>query len=828
MVIGIRNIPQPAPGRLDVPGIIDAFAHRMMYSVAQDQYTAREFDVYHALAQAVRDRLMERWFRTQNTYYRQDAKRVYYLSLEFLMGRSLLNNILNLGAEDAYTKAMEEIGFRMEDIEQQEWDAGLGNGGLGRLAACILDAAATLELPFYGYGIRYEYGIFQQKIIDGSQVEFPDNWLRYGNPWEIRRSDVIFPVRYYGSTVSSTDDKGEYHVDWVDTQDVWAMAFDTPIAGFRNGTVNTLRLWSARSSREFDLSRFNAGEYVQAVQDKTVSENISKVLYPADDQSAGKELRLKQQYFFVSATLQDVVRRFKKRPRWIWEEFSDEVAIQLNDTHPSLAIPELMRVLLDQEGLGWDFAWELTQKVCAYTNHTILPEALEIWPAELMRRLLPRHFEIIEEIDRRFRLVVRERYPFNDAKLQRLAIVDNGQSVRMANLAIVGSHSVNGVAQLHTDILKASTFFEMDALFPGRMNNKTNGITPRRWLLKCNPGQSQLITEAIGDRWMKDLDELRGLAAFADDTGFQERWMRIKRANKERLAAAIRQSQDSVLDPAFLFDVQVKRIHEYKRQLLNLMHVVTLWNRLRDGEDAGVARAVMIGGKAAPAYWVAKHIIQLANSLGAAINADPVCKGRLSLNYLENYRVSQAEQIFPACELSEQISTAGTEASGTGNMKAALNGSLTVGTLDGANVEIKDEVGDANIFIFGHTAQGIVELRDSGYRPREWAAANAELQHTIDTIARLEGGRFEPIARILLESDHYCHCADYASYVETQARASMTYAHPHEWARMSILNVAGMGRFSIDRTVREYATEIWHAQGVPVPEPEELTAEAQK
>jgi len=819
MVIGIRNIPQPTPGKLDVPGIIDAFAHRMMYSVAQDQHTARDFDVYQALARAVRDRLMERWFRTQNTYYHRDTKRVYYLSLEFLMGRSLLNNVLNLGAEDAYTKALEEIGFRLEDIAQQEWDAGLGNGGLGRLAACILDAAATLELPFYGYGIRYEYGIFQQKILDGAQVEFPDGWLRYGNPWEIRRSDVIFPVRFYGRTVGITDAKGDYHVDWVDTQDVWAMAYDTPIAGFRNGTVNTLRLWSAKSSREFDLGRFNAGEYVQAVQDKTVSENISKVLYPADDQSAGKELRLKQQYFFVSATLQDVVRRFKKRPRWIWEELPDEVAVQLNDTHPALAIPELMRVLMDQEGLGWDFAWELTQKVFAYTNHTILPEAMEVWPAELMRRLLPRHLEIIEEVDRRFRLVVRERYPFNDAKLHRLAIVDNGHSVRMANLAIVGSHSVNGVAQLHTDILKASTFAEMNELFPGRINNKTNGITPRRWLLRCNPRLSSLITEAIGEGWMKDLDQLRGLTAFASDAPFQESWLRVKQANKVAFAAALETAQGVVLDPSFLFDVQVKRIHEYKRQLLNLLHVVTLWNRLRDGDEAGVPRAVLMGGKAAPAYWVAKHIIQLANALGAAISADPACRGRLSVTYLENYRVTLAEQVFPACELSEQISTAGTEASGTGNMKAALNGALTIGTLDGANVEIRDEVGEANIFIFGHTAKGIVELRDTGYQPRVWAAGNPELLHAIETIARLDGGRFEPIARMLLDSDHYFHCADFASYLETQTQASATYASRRDWTRMSILNVAGMGRFSIDRTVREYAREIWNAETVSVPKP---------
>ena len=788
-----------------------------MYSVAQDKYTARNFDVYKALAETVRDRLMERWFKTQNTYYQNDPKRVYYLSLEFLMGRSLQNNILNLEAEDAYTQAMAQIGFRMEDLVQQEWDAGLGNGGLGRLAACILDAAATLELPFYGYGIRYEYGIFQQKIVDGAQVEAPDNWLRYGNPWEIQRPDVIFPVHFYGRTQGKTDENGEYRVDWVDTQEVWAMAFDTPVAGFRNGTVNTLRLWSARSSREFDLGHFNAGEYAQAVQDKTSTENISKVLYPADDQSAGKELRLKQQYFFVSATLQDVVRRFKKRPEWTWEEFPDKIAVQLNDTHPSLAVPELMRVLIDQEGLRWELAWELTQKVCAYTNHTILPEALEVWPVDLMRRLLPRHLEIIEEIDNRFRKVVRQHYPFDDAKLFRLAILDNGHSVRMANLAIVGSHSVNGVAQLHTDILKGSTFAEMSELFPGRINNKTNGITPRRWLLKCNPGLSRLINDAIGEGWTKDLDELRGLAAFAEDAGFQDQWTRVKRANKDAFVKAIITQQGTVLDPTFLFDVQVKRIHEYKRQLLNLIHVVTLWNRLRNGVDAGVPRAVMIGGKAAPAYWVAKTIIQLANSLGSAIQADPACKGKLSLSYLENYRVSLAEQIFPACELSEQISTAGTEASGTGNMKAALNGALTIGTLDGANIEIRDEVGNPNIFIFGHTAKGIVELRDRGYQPRGWVAANPELDQAIETIARLEGGRFESIARMLLDSDTYFHCADYSSYLEAQAHASAAYARPKDWARMSILNVAGMGRFSIDRTVREYAKDIWHTEGVRVP-----------
>jgi starch phosphorylase len=583
--------------------------------------------------------------------------------------------------------------------------------------------------------------------------------------------------------------------------------------------VNTLRLWSAKSSREFDLARFNSGDYARAVADKTASENISKVLYPADDQSSGKELRLKQQYFFVSATLQDVIRRFKKRPGRRWEDLPDKVAIQMNDTHPALVVPELMRVLLDQEGLEWDLAWALTQKVCAYTNHTILPEAMEIWPMDLWRSLLPRHVEIVEEIDRRFRAIVRNRYPFDDAKLERLAIIDQGHSVRMANLAIVGSHSVNGVAELHTDILKASTFAEMNELFPGRINNKTNGITPRRWLLKSNPLLAGLITEAIGGQWTRDLDALRNLESFAGDSAFQENWIRIKRSNKERLGTWAREAHGFTLDPAFLFDVQVKRIHEYKRQLLNLLHIATLWNRLRDGLAMGVPRLALIGGKAAPAYWVAKQIIHLTNVMARAIEADPAAKGRLSLAFLPNYRVSLAELVFPAAELSEQISTAGTEASGTGNMKAALNGALTIGTLDGANVEIQAEVGKSNIFIFGNTAQGIVRLRDAGYRPWEWIQANPELQRAIETISTLDGGRFQTLGEILKGSDHYFHCADYASYLETQERVSACYARPAEWARLSILNVAGMGKFSIDRTVREYAREIWNAEGFPVPLP---------
>jgi starch phosphorylase len=804
---------------MDVPSVIDAFAHRMMYSIAKDGHTANEFDLYQGLALAVRDRLMERWFQTQSTYYHRDAKRVYYLSLEFLMGRALLNNVMNLGAEDAFTQAMAGLGIRMEELAEQEWDAGLGNGGLGRLAACILDAAATLELPFYGYGIRYDYGIFMQKIIDGRQVEFPDGWLRYGNPWEIQRPDAIFPVHFHGHTHGWMDAEGRYRVAWRDTQDVWAMAFDTPVAGFRNGTVNTLRLWSAKSSREFDLAHFNAGEYVRAVEDKTLSENISKVLYPADDQSAGKELRLKQQYFFVSATLQDVVRRFKKRAGWRWEELPDKVAIQMNDTHPALVVPELMRVLVDLEGLRWEPAWELTQQVCAYTNHTILPEAMEVWPVELWRNLLPRHLEIVEEIDRRFRAMVQQHAPSDDAKLHRLAIIDHGHSVRMANLCIAGSHSVNGVAQLHTDILRGSTFADMNGLFPGRINNKTNGITPRRWLLKCNPGLAALVTEAIGEKWTRDLEALRGLEPFAADRGFQERWLRVKRANKERLSSWAHQNHALGLDPELLFDVQVKRIHEYKRQLLNLLHAITLWNRLRDGVGGGTPRAVILGGKAAPAYWVAKQVIHLANALARAIDADPATKGRLSVTFLPNYRVSLAELVFPATELSEQISTAGTEASGTGNMKAALNGALTIGTLDGANVEIREEVGEANIFIFGNTTEGIAQLRDSGYRPMEWVLGNPELRRAIDTLSTLDGGTFQSLGRSLMEFDTYFTCADYASYLETQERVSATHADPWKWTRLSILNVAGMGKFSIDRTVREYARDIWKAPFLPVPLP---------
>jgi len=817
------RFPRPSPGKLDTKSAIEGFAHRMMYSVAKSEHTATPFDVYQALAFAVRDRLMDRWFQTQDTYYRSDAKRIYYLSMEFLMGRALGSNILNLGAWDPYQEAMAEFGYDLDLLLEKEWDAGLGNGGLGRLAACFLDSAATLSLPFYGYGIRYEYGIFVQRIKDGEQAEAPDNWLRYGNAWEIPRPDSLYPVKFYGSVRPYRDEAGHERIEWVDTEDVMAMAYDTPIAGFRNGTVNSLRLWSAKSTRDFDLAKFNAGEYVHAVEDKNQTENISKVLYPADDRYAGKELRLKQQYFFVSATLQDVIRRFRKRAGRRWEELPDKVAIQLNDTHPAVAIPELMRVLVDQEHVGWDLSWELTQKVFGYTNHTILPEALEKWPAEFFGKLLPRHLQIIEEIDRRFRAKASARWPGEDERIEKMAILSGGETptVHMANLAIVGSHSVNGVARLHTEILKARTFADFHELYPGRFNNKTNGITPRRWLAKCNPALSKLITEAIGEGWMKELGELEKLESLVEDPAFRARWSAVKRLNKVALVDCVRRHHGLLFDPDALFDCQVKRIHEYKRQLLNVLHVVAAYHRIHDGFDSGPPRIVMFAGKAAPSYFLAKLIIRLIHGVAGMVNGDPKMKGRLQVAFVPNYGVSAAEKIFPACELSEQISTAGTEASGTGNMKAALNGALTIGTLDGANVEIRDEVGPANIFIFGHTSAEVSAIEKSGYDPVSWIDGNAELPRVIETLGsdELSGGDAElyrPIVELLTGRDRYLHCADFASYLECQTRVGETYLQPEDWVRMSIRNVAGMGRFSSDRTVREYAAEIWNAQPVPV------------
>jgi starch phosphorylase len=809
------TIPQPPAGGLDRDSIIETFANRMMYSVARDEHNATGLDAFQALAYTVRDRLMDRWFATQDTYYEQDVKRVYYLSLEFLLGRLLVSNALNLGAEEASSEAMKKLGFDLEELALRESDAGLGNGGLGRLAACFLDSASTLALPFYGYGIRYEYGIFRQRIVDGQQTEAPDSWLRYGNPWEVPRPDVLFPVKFYGRTEFYLDSEGRDRSRWVETEDVFAMAYDVAAPGFRNDTVNSLRLWAAKSSREFDLAKFNAGAYVAAVEDKTSSENISKVLYPPDDQYAGRELRLKQQYFFVSATIQDVVRRFRKYPGRSWSELPDKVAIHLNDTHPAIAIPEMMRVLVDDEALEWEAAWSICQRVFAYTNHTVLPEAMEQWPITLMGKLLPRHLVIIEEIDRRCRRTVEALHPGDLGRIRRMAIIDQERgTVRMANLAIFGSHSVNGVARLHTEILKKRILPEFNELFPGRLNNKTNGITPRRWLLQANPELASLINDVIGDGWTRDLMRLRELEPLADDAAFQERWREVKVRRKLRLKQCLHDNHGIEIDAHSLFDVQIKRIHEYKRQLLNVLHVIALWHRIADGDATVIPRTVIFGGKAAPSYRMAKLIIHLINHVADEINQDPLAAGRLNVVFVPNYGVSAAELLFPATELSEQISTAGTEASGTGCMKAVLNGGVLIGTLDGANIEIRDAVGAENMIIFGNTADEISRLGSSGYDPRAVVKADAVLGRAIATIESWSG--FEPIVEALLDNDHYFHCADFASYLQAQQRASELWLRPDVWSRMSILNTARSGPFSADRTVAEYAREIWGVEPVPI------------
>jgi starch phosphorylase len=812
-----RRIPKPQPGGLDPDSIVETFAHRMMYSVARDDFNASDLDVFQALGYAVRDRLMDRWFVTQDTYYRSDAKRVYYLSLEFLLGRLLLSNVINLGAEAETIEAMKRVGYSLDDLAERESDAGLGNGGLGRLAACFLDSAATLGIPFYGYGIRYEYGIFRQRIVDGAQSESPDNWLRYGNPWEVARPDVLFPIKFYGRVDHITGDDGRGRYRWMDAEEIYAMAYDLAVPGFRNDVVNSLRLWAAKSSREFDLAKFNAGAYVAAVEDKNRTENISKVLYPPDDQYAGKELRLKQQYFFTSATIQDVLRRFRKYPGRTWEELPDKVAIQLNDTHPAIAIAELMRILLDVEGLEWERAWWICERVFAYTNHTVLPEALETWSRELMARLLPRHIQIIEEIDRRFRaaLLADDR---NDAdRVRRMSIVDDGNgNVRMAHLAVVGSHTVNGVAMLHSQLLKNHIFRDFHRFYPQKFTNKTNGVTPRRWLYQCNPELSGLITEAAGPDWPGDYVRVTALEPFADDAGFRERWEKVKARRKEILAKWLRKSLAINVDATSLFDIQIKRIHEYKRQLLNAMHAIALAFRIADGAEI-IPRTIIFGGKAAPGYFMAKLIIRLVHDIGAMTRRLPRVSSHLNVVFVPNYNVSAAELLFPGTELSEQISTAGTEASGTGCMKAVMNGAVIIGTLDGANIEIRADVEAENMFVFGKSAEEIDALRVSGYNPRTFIDADPELKRVVDTMGTLNGDLYRPIVDILTSNDRYFHCADFRSYVDAQEKAARTWLARDEWNRKSILNVARSAFFSSDRTIEEYAREIWGAAPVKVP-----------
>ena len=793
--------------------------HHIMSFQGRDPERAGSIDTYRALSYTLRDALMYRWIKSQKNLYAKAKKRVYYLSLEFLVGRSLSNAVTNLGLEGPLGEALREIGADFEELQSCEEDAALGNGGLGRLAACFLDSLATLGIPAYGYGILYDYGIFHQRIADGYQVETPDSWLRAGSPWIYERSHFLYQVQFGGRVNNYVDEQGRYRARWEDTDLVMAMACDMLVPGYKNDHVINMRLWRAKASREIDLQTFNAGDYVSAVQNKVKSETISKVLYPSDDIAEGQLLRLRQQYFFVAATMQDVMRRFRKNNKG-FADLPNQVAIHLNDTHPAVAIPELMRLLLDVEGQNWDLAWEVCVKTFAYTNHTLMPEALETWPVDMFGRLLPRHLEIIYEINRRFLEEVAERYPGDERRIREMSLIEEGpvRKVRMANLAIVGSHSINGVAALHTELLQQHLFRNFYEMYPERFNSKTNGITPRRWLLNSNPGLSALIGEKIGMDWVTDLDKLRGLEAFADDPKFQERWREVKRGNKARLAEIIAESCDGLqVDPDSMFDIHIKRIHQYKRQLLNTLHVIWLYQQIiAHPEVQRTPRTVIFAGKAAPSYHRAKLIIKLINSVAQVVNKDPRAAGRLKVCFIPNYSVSLAERIIPACDLSEQVSTAGTEASGTGNMKFALNGALTIGTLDGANVEIREEVGEDNIFIFGMTAEEVErEKREKNRTPRMVYERNPEVRAIVDAIAGgafSEGDRelFRPLVDDLMsEHDPYLLLSDLESYIECQDMVGRLFADKAAWTKKSILNVARIGKFSSDRTIRQYAEEIW-------------------
>ncbi|MFH1998385.1 MAG: glycogen/starch/alpha-glucan phosphorylase [Planctomycetota bacterium] len=803
--------------------LLEDIQRHITYTLGNDGSVPRKDTYFNGLAYSVRDRLLKSWIEGQRAYYNKNAKRLYYLSMEFLPGRFLMNYITNLEMKKQCEQAIEPVGFKLEELEEEEWDAGLGNGGLGRLASCYLDSMACLNLPGYGYGIRYDYGLFFQRIVNGFQVEECDNWFSRGNPWEIRRRGYQYKVKFFGRSESYTDSQGRTRRRWVDTEKVGAMACDILIPGFGNNKVNNMRLWAAESTRDLDLELFNKGRYIKAMESKVLSENISKILYPGDEPHEGKELRLKQQYFFVAATFQDILRRFKKK-NLPFAEFPNHVAVQLNDTHPTISIPELMRLLMDEEGLGWDEAWGICQKTFAYTNHTVLPEALEVWPAGLLGWILPRHLEIIYEINHRLMQEVERRHPGDDSLKSRLSLIQETpeKQVRMAHLAIVGSHTVNGVAALHTRILKKHMFRDFNAFFPGRFINITNGITPRRWLLQANPALSDLITATIGPDWILDLNALKDLIPYAEDPGFRAAWREVKRSNKIRFIRYMKRKVNVDIDPDSLFDVHVKRIHEYKRQLLNVLHVITLYNRIKENraEYNGVPRTVIFGGKAAPGYFQAKLIIKLIHSVADVINHDPDVAGLLRVVFIPNYCVSRAEKVIPASDLSEQISTAGLEASGTGNMKFALNGALTIGTLDGANIEIMEEVGKKNIFIFGLTSDEVELVRSEGYNSHDFYEHDPELKKALDMIqsdffSPENPGLFLPIWDALLRyGDHFLVLADYRAFVKAQEKVSRAYQDREEWTRKSILNTAQMGKFSSDRAVTEYAEKVWHLKPV--------------
>jgi starch phosphorylase len=827
---------------------INSFNLHLRHSLARDRYEAADYEKFLAVAYAVRDRLIDRWIKTQQTYYKQNVKRIYYLSLEFLMGRSFGNAVLNIDVEKEVADALGELGMNLEEIRDVERDAGLGNGGLGRLAACFLDSMASLELPAMGMGLRYEFGMFNQKIESGQQKEYPDEWLRYPNPWEFARTAGVMQVRFGGSVETYTAN-GETRHFWHAAESLEAMPYDTPIPGYKNNTVNTLRLWSAQSNH-FNLQTFNEGRYVDATSKMEEWESITKVLYPNDSSVNGKKLRLKQQYFLCAASLQDIIRRYERgndvqaaleklakvnkisssgltllnlehaKRKELLMNLPNRIVIQLNDTHPAIAIPELMRLLLDIYKLSWSTSWSITTQIFAYTNHTLMPEALEKWSVNLFEELLPRHLQIIYEINAKFLESVWGKWPGESDRVSRMSIIQEGEEkmVRMGYLSVIGSHSINGVAALHSELLKTNLFKDFYELWPERFNNKTNGVTPRRWVAKANPIMSCAISKKIGDSWIGDLNNIKKIEGYVDDAAFQESFVQAKIENKKKLVSIIKNIQGvEIVNPDSIFDVQVKRIHEYKRQLLNVMHVIYLLKRIQKGQSVH-PRTILIGGKSAPGYWMAKQIIWLINAVSDRIKEEPRAKGILQLLFLENYRVSYAEKIIPAADLSEQISTAGTEASGTGNMKFALNGALTIGTMDGANVEMYEAVGHENIYIFGKTVEEVQRMVSQGYNPREYYESSSDIREVLDFIRTLNYPEcsFAHIVDSLLFKDQYLLLADFSSYIETQNLVSNEYSDKKLWTRKAILNVARMGDFSSDRTIRQYNEEIWHAPSVRI------------
>ena len=808
---------------LSKEALTKSFLDDLIYQQGKFPALATKNDYYMALAYAIRDRMLQRWISTAATYTSQASRTVVYLSAEFLMGPHLGNNLVNLGIFDRVERSITELGLNFEDLLRQEEEPGLGNGGLGRLAACFIDSLATLEIPALAYGIRYEFGIFHQEIVDGWQVEKTDKWLRFGNPWELIRPEWAVEVKFGGTTERYVDEHERPRVRWVPHRTVNGVPYDTLILGYRNNTANTLRLWRSEAPESFDFAVFNSGDYYGAVNQKVISENLSKVLYPNDDQVRGKELRLEQQYFFVSCSLQDMFRivRTQKIPL---ERFHEKFAVQLNDTHPAIAIPELMRLLVDEHGMPWDDAWRITRRTFAYTNHTLLPEALERWPLEVFGRILPRHLEIIYEINAQFLDEVRMRFMGEDERVARLSLIDETgeRHVRMANLACVGSHAINGVAALHTDLLKRDVLADFHDLWPHKFSNKTNGVTPRRWMVLSNPKLSSLVSEHIGEEWIKDLAQLRRLEPLADDAAFRARWREIKQHNKRILAAHARESTGITIDPSSMFDVLVKRIHEYKRQHLKVLHVVSMYHAIKSNPSLDVLpRTFLFAGKAAPGYHLAKLMIKLINSVGDVVNRDPDVRDRLKVVFLPNFNVTNGQYVYPAAELSEQISTAGKEASGTGNMKFSMNGALTIGTLDGANIEIREEVGADNFFLFGLSTPEVYALKSQGYRPMDHYEGNPRLREVLDLIrsgffTRGDTDLLRPLIDGLLYHDPYMVLADFESYLDCQERVSEAYRDTERWTRMSILNAARSGKFSSDRTIREYCEEIWRVKPVSI------------